>query len=74
MHDLKTSGTARGNNEIISYASRKSGLIVRATEQAVQVMDVVIAKTDGSNRVHYNIDAKSHSEILLTANGPAAAS
>jgi hypothetical protein len=67
IHDLKTTGTARGSNEIITYISLTTGLVVRATENASQVMDVTVAKSDGSNRVHYNVDAKSHSEVLLVS-------
>lgn len=70
LHDLKTSGTARGNNQIISYVSRASGLVVRVAETAAQTMDVAISKTDGSNAVRYHIDAQSQSEILLTSNSP----
>jgi hypothetical protein len=33
-------------------------------------MDVVVAQADGSNRVHYNVDAKSHSEVLLITETP----
>jgi hypothetical protein len=65
IHELKTSGTAKGTNEIITYISLSTGLVVRATEEANQVMDVTVAKVDGSNRVHYNVDAESHSEVLL---------
>ncbi|HZS70589.1 MAG TPA: hypothetical protein VFA13_02015 [Candidatus Acidoferrum sp.] len=68
LHDLKTSGTARGNNQIISYVSRASGVIARVAETAVQTMDVAISKTDGSNAVSYRIAARSQSEILLTSN------
>ena len=70
LHELRTMGTAKGTNEIITYISLKSGLVVRATEQASQFMDVMVAKADGSNRVHYNVDAKSHSEILLVTETP----
>jgi len=70
LHELHTSGTARGTNEIITYVSLKSGLVVRATEEATQFMDVVVAKTDGSNRVHFNVDAKSHGEVLLVTETP----
>ena len=70
LHELKTMGTARGTNEIITYISLKTGLVVRATEEANQHMDVVVAKADGSNRVHYNVDAKSHSEVLLITDTP----
>jgi hypothetical protein len=65
LHGLRTTGTANGTNETISYISLKSGLIVRVTEDAKQFMDVVVAKADGSNQVHYNVDANSHTSILL---------
>lgn len=65
LHELRTTGTAKGANEIITYVSLKSGLVVRATEETSQFMDVIVAKADGSNGVHYNVDAKSHSEVLL---------
>jgi hypothetical protein len=74
LHDLKTAGSARGSNQIISYVSRAAGVVVRATESAVQTMDVAIAKTDGSNAVRYNIEARSQSEILLTSSSAPARS
>jgi hypothetical protein len=70
VHELRTMGTAKGEGEIITYISSKNGLVVRATEETTQFMDVVIAKADGSNRVHYNIDAKSHAEVLLVTETP----
>lgn len=70
LHELKTMGTAKGANEIITYISFTSGLVLRATEEAHQQMDVVVAKADGSNRVHYNVDATSHSEVLLITETP----
>jgi hypothetical protein len=70
LHELKTRGTAKGTNEIITYISLKTRLVVRATEEAHQSMDVTVAKADESNRVHYNVDAKSHSEVLLVAETP----
>lgn len=70
LHELKTMGTAKGTNEIITYISLTTGLVVRATEEAKQQMDVVVAKADGSNRVHYNVDAASHSEVLLITEMP----
>jgi len=63
-------GTAKGTNEIITYVSLKSGLVVRATEEATQFMDVVVVKSDGSNRVHFNVDAKSHAQVLLVTETP----
>jgi hypothetical protein len=70
LHELRTMGTAKGTNEIITYISLKTGLVVRASEETSQFMDVVVAKTDGSNGVHYNVDAKSHSEVLLVTETP----
>ncbi|HYL63114.1 MAG TPA: hypothetical protein VE077_10885 [Candidatus Methylomirabilis sp.] len=67
LHDLRTMGTASGKNEIISYISLKSGLLVRATEDAHQTMNAIVAKSDGSNRVHYTIEAESHAQVLLLA-------
>lgn len=70
LRELKTMGTAKGTNEIITYISLTTGLVVRATEEAQQQMDVVVAKADGSNRVHYSVDAASHSEVLLLTETP----
>src|SRR5713226_5154922 len=70
LHELRTMGTAKGTSEIITYISLKSGLVVRATEETSQFMDVVVAQTDDSNRVHYIVDAKGHSEVLLITETP----
>lgn len=67
LHALHTTGTARGTNETISYISLQTGLIVRVTEDAKQLMDVLVVKSDGSNQIHYNIAAASHTEVLLLA-------
>jgi len=65
LHDLRTMGNAKGTSEIITYISLKTGLVVRATEESSQVMDVLVATADGSNSVQYHVDAKSHAEVLL---------
>lgn len=65
LHQLKTMGAAKGSNEIITYISLSTGLVVRATEDATQQMDVVIAKADGSNGVRYNVNAKSQLVVVL---------
>jgi hypothetical protein len=70
VHELRTMGTANGTSEIITYISLKTGLVVRATEETTQFMDVVIAKADGSNHVHYNVDAKSRTEVLQVKETP----
>jgi hypothetical protein len=71
LHDLRTTGNASGKNETISYISLQSGLIVRVTEDAQQFMDVLVAKTDASNKIHYNVEATGHTEVLLVADAPA---
>ena len=50
---------------MITYISRKSGLVLRANEDLRQNMDVTVMKADGTNGVHYTIDASSHLETLL---------
>jgi len=71
LHDLRTMGLATGKNETIIYISLKNGLVVRAADDAKQTMNVIVAKTDGSNRVHYLIDAESHAQVMLLAETPA---
>ena len=63
--ELKTMGAAKGRNEMFTYISLSTGLVVRSSEEAAQSMDVLIAKSDGSNQVHYFVEAKSSTEMLL---------
>jgi hypothetical protein len=63
-------GTAHGTNRIITYISLKTGIPVRATEEASQQMNVTVAKADGSNRVRYDVNARSHSEVMLVTETP----
>lgn len=70
LNQLKTSGTARGKNETVLYLSLKTGLLMRATEDVQQSLDVTIAKADESNGVHYQIDVTSHFETLLVPTPP----
>jgi len=65
IRELKTNGTAIGTNEVISYVSLSSGLLQRASEDVKQSMDVTVMKRDGSNGVHYEINASSNFEIRL---------
>jgi hypothetical protein len=70
LHQLRTSGKATGRNTTLLYISVQTGLLVRSSEQADQTMNVTIAKADGSNEVHYDIHAKSNTEIFRIANTP----
>jgi hypothetical protein len=72
LHELKTLGTARGTNQVITYISQKTGLVLRANEDVQQTMDVTVMKSDGSNGIHYNIEATSHLETLFVRQLPAA--
>jgi hypothetical protein len=72
LHELKTSGTTKGTNEIFTSISLKSGLVLRATEDGKQSMDVEIAKKDGTNGIHYTVDVTSRFEMVLVPDGQAA--
>lgn len=65
LNHLKTSGTAKGTNQGVIYISRKTGLLVRATEDIQQSLDVTIAKVDGSNQVQYDVDVTSYFETVF---------
>jgi hypothetical protein len=69
LNQLKTYGTARGTNQAAVYISRKTGLLVRATEDIQQSLDVTIAKSDGSNQVQYLVDVTSHFETVFVPSG-----
>jgi hypothetical protein len=71
LHQLKTSGSVKGSNEIITYLSLPTGLLDRASEDLAQSMDVFIIKEDDSNQVHYTIDVTSHFEAVLLPPEPA---
>jgi len=71
LHELKTLGTAKGTNQAITYISRKTGLVLRANEDVQQSMDVTVMKSDGTNDVHYNVEATSHLESLFVPQSPA---
>jgi hypothetical protein len=62
---LKTAGTAQGKSQVITFISLQTGFVMRATEDSTQVLDVLIAKVDDSNKAHYNVDATSHAEVVL---------
>lgn len=65
LNHLRTKGTAAGTNETILYISRSTGLLMRSTETASQTMDVTISLADGSNQIHYNVNATSRARLLL---------
>src|SRR5262249_37073998 len=70
VRELRTAGIARGKNTTILYISLKTGLLVRASNDADQAMTVTVAKSDGSNRVHYDVKATSHTDITLVTDTP----
>jgi hypothetical protein len=72
LHELKTLGTAKGTNQAITYISRKTGLALRANEDVQQSMDVTVMKSDGTNGVHYSVEATSHLETIFVPQPTAA--
>jgi hypothetical protein len=72
LHELKTLGTVKGHNQVITYISKKTGLVLRANEDVQQSMDVTVMKTDGTNGVHYAVEGASHLETLLVPKPTAA--
>lgn len=69
LRELTTSGVAKGTNQTVRYISLKRGLLLRATEDVQQYLDVTIAKADGSNRVQYTINVSSHLETVFVPVG-----
>ncbi len=65
---LRTIGMAQGANEIYTSVSSATGMVMRASEDAKQTMDISVLKADGSNGLHYAVNATSHLELLFTAN------
>jgi len=70
LRGLRTRGTAKGTNETILYISRKTGQLIRATQNAKQQMDVQIALADGSSQVHYSISADANASVELVTELP----
>src|SRR5262249_30687800 len=62
---LRTSAPAPAHTQPILDIPLTTGLVVRASDQADQSMSVTIAQADGSNHLHYDVDAKSVAEIRL---------
>ena len=65
LHQLKTSGAAKGRTDVLTFISLKTGFLERANEDSAQTLDVLVAKADDSNRTHLNVDATSHAEVVL---------
>ena len=70
LRDLRTSGTAHGSSETITYVSLGTGIVVRSTTSGQQNLDVTVAKADRSNQVRHKVDVKSRSSIQLVADTP----
>ena len=70
LRGLATQGTAAGRNETVLYVAADTGILVRASEDVEQSMDVIIRLADGGNQVRYLITAKSRSRIDLLPDIP----
>jgi hypothetical protein len=71
LKQLRTRGTAKGNNDTILYISRKTGRLIRSVQDATQQMDVTISLSDGRS-VHYAINAQAKSTVELVTDLPLA--
>ncbi len=70
LRGLHTRGTAKGANETILYISRKTGQLIRASQDAKQQMDVQIALAGGTNQLHYTVSASANSTVELVTELP----
>lgn len=70
LRGLRTRGSAKGTNETILYISRKTGQLIRATQDAKQQMDVQIALANGTSQVHYAVTASANSAVELVTELP----
>lgn len=70
QRNLRTSGAAGGANDVLLSISRKTGRLIRATENATQKMDALIALADGSTHVRYSITATAVSSVELVTDLP----
>jgi hypothetical protein len=70
---LRTSGTAEGTNETLTYISLTSRLVVSVTQTGAQKTELTVGLADGSNAVSYDADVKTESQFSLisqSAEGP----
>jgi hypothetical protein len=65
LRELKTRGIANGTDEVYTSISLRTGLVLRATEDGKQTMDVEIAKADGTNGIHYTVNVNSRFEMVM---------
>ncbi len=70
QHNLRTSGTASGANDVLLSISRKTGRLIRATQNATQNMSALIALAGGSTQVHYDVTAAEISSVELVTDLP----
>jgi hypothetical protein len=70
LKGLKTRGTAKGNNETILYISRKTGRLIRATQDAKQQMDVIITLASANSNIQYEVLASAKSTVELVTELP----
>jgi hypothetical protein len=64
---LRTSGTAEGSSEALTYVSLTTGLVVSVTQTGAQKMNVTVALADGSNAVRYDADVQTETQLSLVS-------
>lgn len=70
QHNLRTSGTASGTDDVMLSISCKTGHLIRATQNTSQKMEALVALADGSTQVRYNVSATATSSIELVTDLP----
>lgn len=70
LHNLRTSGSAGGTDDVILSISHKTGLLIRATQNAAQKMNALIVLANGSTQVYYDVTANSVSSVELITDLP----
>ena len=70
QRNLRTSGVASGTNDVLLSISRKTGRLIRATQNATQKMNALIALTAGPTQVHYDVTATATSSVELVTDLP----
>ena len=66
----KPTGRPKVQMKLRRTSLRKTGLLMRASEDIQQSLDVTIAKADGTNQVQYFVDVTSHFETVSGAARP----
>jgi hypothetical protein len=68
---LRTSGRASGSGESLAYVSLRSGLVVDASHNSAEDMDLTISNRQLGTEMRYSIRVRTESNIVLLVESPA---